>query len=221
MDYKPTPNLRRFFALQCAHLRRLKNKTTAGASCALASPRVYRMVGFAMRPSEQTLLSSARNVAETATDLCMGRTTVFREQSQLTALISDGASMVAEIGRSMTAALNQGNAVVCIATGTHRRLFEQQLKVRGIDVVGALMREQLVCINALDALTKIMVDGEPDVIRFAEVIGAPVDRVATRYPHVLIFGELDLLLHAGVSGARKLDELFACFVGLALCSFVA
>ena len=145
-------------------------------------------------------------------DRRMGRTTVFREQSQLTALLSDGASMVEEIGRSMTAALNQGNAVVCIATGTHRRLFEQQLKVRGIDVVGALVREQLVCINALDTLMRIMVNGEPDVIRFAEVVGAPLDRAANRYPRVQIFSELDLLPHSGVSGALELDRLLACLV---------
>src|SRR4030095_3941635 len=109
----------------------------------------------------------------------MGRATVFREESQPTAPHSDGASMVAENGRRMAAALNHENAVVGIATGSQRRLFEQQLKIRGIDVVGALMREQLVCLNALDALTKIMVDGAPDVIRFAAVIGASIDRRAT------------------------------------------
>jgi hypothetical protein len=142
----------------------------------------------------------------------MGRITVFREELQPIPR-SDDASMIVEIGRSMTASLIQGNAVVCVATGTHRRLLEQQLKVSGVDVVAALMREQLICLNALDTLTKIMVDGEPDVIRFAEVIGAPVDRAAARYPRVLIFGELDLVLRSNVAGAAlKLDELWASFV---------
>ena len=144
----------------------------------------------------------------------MGRTIVFREQSQLTAAHSDGASRVAEIGSSMSATLKQGNAVVCVATGTQRRLIEQQLTIRGIDVVGALMREQLVCLNALESLTRIMIDGELDVIRFAEVIGASIDRAATRYPRVLIFGELDLLLHSSgnVCGAKNLSELWTSFV---------
>lgn len=165
-----------------------------------------------MSGTEQTVLSSAPILAKTATTAAMGRATVFREESQLTTAHSDRASIVEEIGRSMAAALNHGNAVVCIATGSQRRLFEQQLKIRGIDVVGALMREQLVCLNAFDTLTKIMVDDVPDVIRFAEVIGATVDRAAVRYPGVLLFGELASLLRSNASGAMKLDALWESFV---------
>ncbi len=143
----------------------------------------------------------------------MGRITAFGELQPTPACSDDAASLVAEVGRSMIASLKQGNAVVCIATGTHRRLLVQHLEVNGVDVVSALMREQLVCLNALDTLTKIMVDGELDVIRFAEVIGAPVDRAATRYPRVLIFGELDLVLRANVAGAAiKLDKLWWSFL---------
>lgn len=163
-------------------------------------------------PSEQTALSDAPNVAETASDSAMGRVTAFREETSPLPPRGNDPLMIAQIGRCMTASLNQGDAVVCIATGTHRRLFEQQLTIRGIDVIGALMREQLVYLNALDTLTKIMVDGQPDVIRFAEVIGASVDRAATRYPRVLIFGELDLLLCSNASGSLKLVELWASFV---------
>src|SRR4030095_771056 len=105
----------------------------------------------------------------------------------------DAPAGVAESSHSMAIALRQGNAVVSIATGTLRRLYEQQLQVRGIDVVAALVGDQLVCLNALDTLTKVMVDGEPDVIRFAEVIGAPLHRAASRFPRVMIFGDLDLL----------------------------
>jgi hypothetical protein len=167
-----------------------------------------------MRPSEQTVLANARNLAETAMDAAMGRATVFRDESQLITAASGDPSMVEEIGRSMSVALNRGNAVVCIATSTHRRLFEQQLKVRGVDVIGALMREQLVCLNALDTLTRIMFDGVPDVVRFAEVIGASVDRTAVRYPRVLLFAELDRLLRSGgnVYGAKALDELWISFL---------
>ena len=83
-------------------------------------------------------------VTETATD--------SRDDPQPYPLPDYDAWVIAEIGRSMASSLNQGNAVVCIASGTHRRQIEQQLKIRGIDVVGALMREQLVCLNALETL---------------------------------------------------------------------
>jgi hypothetical protein len=86
------------------------------------------------------------------------------------------------------------------------------MKIRGIDIVGALMREELVCLNALDTLTKIMVDGVPDVIRFAELIGAAVDRTVVRYPRVLLFGEFASLQRSNHRSALKLDALWESFV---------
>lgn len=142
----------------------------------------------------------------------MGLMTTVREESSIAAADSAGDSMVTEIGRSMTTALKEGNAVVCIATGTRRRRIEQQLKVGGIDVVAVLMREQLVCLNALHALSTIIVDGVPDVIRFAEVIGASVDRAAARYPRVLLFGEFAGLPRSSAAGAVQLDALWESLV---------
>jgi hypothetical protein len=135
----------------------------------------------------------------------MSQTTVFQQDSDCT-------SMVAEIGRIMSATLNQGGAVVCIATRAQRRLFERQMKIRGVDVVSALMRGQLVCLNALDTLTKIMVDGLLDVIRFAEVVGARVDRAAVRYPRVLMFGDFSGLRRADAANVVELDALWQALV---------
>jgi hypothetical protein len=103
---------------------------------------------------------------------------------------NDDAGPIAKMGRAMYAALDQGNAVMCIATGTHRRLLERQLTIHGIDVLAALVREQLVAVNARETLSKILIEGVPNVTRFTEVIGALVDRTTVRYPRVLIFGEL-------------------------------
>ncbi len=86
------------------------------------------------------------------------------------------------------------------------------MSIRGVDVVGALMRGQLVCLNALDTLTKIVVDGLLDVIRFAEVVGATVDRVAVRYPRVLMFGDFSGLQHANAASVAELDALWQALV---------
>ncbi len=144
----------------------------------------------------------------------MNARTVFRNETQVTSRDGDDALMTYQIGATMSTTLLQGDAVVCFVTGSRRRRLEDQLIVRGIDVVGALMREQLVCVNALDTLMKVNVDGVPDVIRFAELIGAVLDRAATRYPHVLTFSEL-----ASVScksgdepGALALEALWTSFV---------
>jgi hypothetical protein len=108
----------------------------------------------------------------------------------MTRLPNDDAGPIANMGRAMCAALDQGNAVMCIATGTHRQLLERQLTSHGIDVLAALVREQLVALNARETLSRILIEGVPDVTRFTEVIGALVDRTTVRYPRVSIFGEL-------------------------------
>jgi len=126
----------------------------------------------------------------------------------------DGATLLDEIGRAMCTELDKGNAVVSIATGTHRRLLEKQLTVHGINVVAALSKGQYVPLNARDALSAIIVDGVLDVIRFAEVVGAPIDHTATNYRRVLIFGELIPLMQGEGKhvGADALDNLWRSFV---------
>jgi hypothetical protein len=140
----------------------------------------------------------------------MNARTVFREETPVTPLDGDDALMIYEIGKSLCTALKYGDAVVCVASGSRRRRLEVHMTAFGIDVVGALMREQLVCLNALDTLMKVIVNDVPDVVRFAEVIGAVVDRVATRYPRVLTFSQLPEYRH--VSGALELETLLTSFL---------
>ena len=131
-----------------------------------------------------------------------------------TAQFCDDATLLDEIGSAMCDELHKGNAVVSIATGTHRRLLEKQLTVHGINVLVALSKGQYVPLNALEALSTIIVDGVPDVIRFAEVVGAVADRAAADYRRVLIFGELVPLMHADWKhpGAHALETLWRSFV---------
>ena len=126
----------------------------------------------------------------------------------------DDATLIAEIGGVMCAELDKGNAVVSIAIGTHRRLLERQLTVHGINVVAALNTGRYVSLNALDVLSTIMVDGVPDVVRFAEVVGAPIDRAAAQYRRVMIFGELVPLMRADGkhAGTVELENLWRSFV---------
>ena len=125
----------------------------------------------------------------------------------------DEAALLAEAASAMRAELNKGNAVVSIATGTHRRLLEQQLTVHGINVVAVLSKGQYVPLNALEVLSTMVVDGVPDVIRFAEVVGAVADRTAVNHRRVLLFGELVPLLHADGqhAGADALETLWRSF----------
>ncbi len=126
----------------------------------------------------------------------------------------DDATLIAEIGSAMCSELDTGNAVVSIVSGTHRRLLEKHLTMQGINVIAVLAKGQYVSLNALDALSTIIVDGLPDVSRFAQQVGALVDRTAARFRRVLIFGELVPLMHADGkhAGAAELDKLWRSFI---------
>ena len=129
----------------------------------------------------------------------------------------DDATMLHEIGSAMCTELDKGNAVVSIATGTHRRVLEKQLTLHGINLIAALSKGRYVCLNALDALSNITIEGVPDVIRFAEGVGAILDRNANSYRRVLVFGELVPLMHAegNHAGAVELENVVAVLRRLA------
>jgi hypothetical protein len=136
------------------------------------------------------------------------------QDSVLPAQFCDDSTLLEEIGIAMCTELDKGNAVVSIATGTHRRLLEKQLTVHGLNIIAALSKGQYVSLNARETLSTIIVDGVPDVIRYAELVGALVDRTATRFRRVLIFAELVPLMHADGkhSGAVELEALWRSFV---------
>jgi len=123
---------------------------------------------------------------------------------------SHDAGRITRMGDAMCAALDQGDAVMCIATGTQRRLLERQLTIHGVDVLAALVTDQFVALNARETLSKILFEGVLDVIRFTEAIGALVDRTTVRYPRVVMFGELVRLERARGEHAVaiKLDSLW-------------
>lgn len=125
----------------------------------------------------------------------------------------DDSGLITPIGRAMCVALDAGYAVLCITTGAHRRLLEEHLTTRGIDVTAPSMGERIVFLDAADTLAKITVDGLTDVVRFAEVIGALVDSLCSRFPRLWIFGELVALMRANGNqfGALKLERLWTSF----------
>ena len=62
-------------------------------------------------------------------------------QDRVPTQFDDGAELISEVGAAMCTALDQGNAVVLIAIGTHRQLLETELSVRGIDTSRRWVRD--------------------------------------------------------------------------------
>jgi len=126
----------------------------------------------------------------------------------------DDSALVAQIGRAMCVALDQGHAAICIATQSHRQLLEKQLQERGIDLSVARAVEQYVHLDAAQTISRIIVDGKPDTVRFAEVVGSLVDRLCARHTRVWMFGEMVSLLCAdgNQAGALALEKLWTSFI---------
>lgn len=108
------------------------------------------------------------------------------------------------------AGLSVGDGVVIVATTIHRKRLEDLLSARGIDMVMAKAAGQYVALDAAETLSLFMIDGLPDSLRFAEVIGAIIRRAGEGRSHVRIFGEMVALLweEGNYDGAIKLESLW-------------
>ena len=122
--------------------------------------------------------------------------------------------LISQVGHAMWVALDQGAAVVCVATGMHRWRLERYLIVRGVDIEEARAANQLVCLDAPAILERVTTKGVPDAARFIDVVGAVIDQAAARFPLVWVFGELVALLCADGhhSGALELERMWTSFM---------
>ena len=107
---------------------------------------------------------------------------------------SDGYLMDA-VAAFAAPAITDGDGFVMVVTETHRRGIEKRLAARGVDVAGAIDSGILVPLDAAQALSRIVFEGEPHPARFADVVGRLVARMSEggrRCPRA--FGEMVALL---------------------------
>ena len=122
------------------------------------------------------------------------------------------AYLVNQVTGFIRAGLQAGDAVIVIATKPHHHDLERRLRV---DVSRAAAQrpgaEPYVALDAVDTLSKFLVDGRPDERRFTELIG-PIVKRATDYGNgrVRVFGEMVGLLSANGQheAAIRLEELW-------------
>jgi signal transduction histidine kinase/CheY-like chemotaxis protein len=106
--------------------------------------------------------------------------------------------------------LSTGDACIVVANGAHRLGLEEKLQASGLDVAAARARGQYVSLDAAETLSKLMVDGQPEPGRFADIVGGIITRAAEGGRRVRIFGEMVALLWAEGSydAAIRLEELW-------------
>lgn len=106
--------------------------------------------------------------------------------------------------------LGAGDACVVVATKAHREELDEQLRARGLDLSAARDAGLYLSLDAAETLSRFLVDGSPEPLRFAEVIGGIISRAAEGGSRVRIFGEMVELLRAegNFDGALRLEQLW-------------
>ncbi len=69
------------------------------------------------------------------------------------------------------AALKVGNAVIVVATESHRDRLLPRLQAHGLDIGAAIEQGRYISLDAADTLSTFMVNDQPDPVRFSKVAG--------------------------------------------------
>ena len=113
---------------------------------------------------------------------------------------SDDASLLDDITQFIGTALRAGNAAIVVATESHRNSLLPRLRACGLDTAAAIEQGRYISLDAADTLTKFLLNGMPDPVRFLRLFG---DLIATaaeaakgEQTRVAVFGECVHLLWA-------------------------
>jgi signal transduction histidine kinase len=126
----------------------------------------------------------------------------------------DDAFLLDELSRSIGSALGAGDSAIVIATREHREGLARRLEARGLDITRAAGEGRYVALDAAETLSKFMVEGWPDAVRFTDLIGGVVARATaaanSEHSRVAAFGEMVALLWAEgkTEAALKLEHLW-------------
>lgn len=114
------------------------------------------------------------------------------------------------VGDYLSSAVMTGKVAVVIATEAHRRAFETEMAVAGVDTAQAQRDGSIYWLDASDVLSAFVREGEVDPARFQEVVGSVMRKLAGTGREVRAYGEMVALLwDAGhVLGAIELEKLW-------------
>lgn len=122
----------------------------------------------------------------------------------------DDDALARNVGRYLADGCRRGDALLVIATPSHRQAFARQLRKEGVDAIEAAQEGRLVFLDAGTVLERIIVGGQPDWASFDSVVGGAVReaRVRAGQARLRAFGELVALLWTSgqVSQAMQVEE---------------
>jgi hypothetical protein len=110
----------------------------------------------------------------------------------------DDGAFLDGLGEYAGSALGTGGACIVIATKSHREALAERLEAWGIDLALAARQHRYLSLDAIELLSKFMVDGSPDELLFDTVIEPLFQHVRTGSQHresaPFVFGEMVALL---------------------------
>ena len=113
---------------------------------------------------------------------------------------SDQRAFLEIVTQLIGTALDIGNAVIVVATESHRDSLLSRLEARGLDIGGAVNQGRYVALDAAEVLYAFMHNGMPDPVLFMRAFGNLISTAAkvakVGHPRVAIFGECVHLLWA-------------------------
>lgn len=141
----------------------------------------------------------------------------------------DEASFIESFACFIEKALRAGNPVVLIVSESHRRCLLNELQGRGLDIAAAVREGRYIALDAKETLAAYMVDGWPDLTRFANVARSVVNEAKIaklKHSKVAVCGEgtAMLLAEGNAEAAIEVEHLWDDFVrqfGLqVLCGYI-
>jgi DNA-binding NarL/FixJ family response regulator len=127
---------------------------------------------------------------------------------------SDDVSFLVSLTSFIEAALRAGNAVIVVATESHRNSLLQRLQAHRVDVSSAIEQGRFIHLDAAETLSTFMESGGPNRERFLSALGPLIrnaEAAAQATPkRVVLFGEMVALLCAegNINAAIKLEQLW-------------
>lgn len=127
---------------------------------------------------------------------------------------SDDASFLAGFTRFIEAALKAGNAVIVVATESHRNSLLQRLQARGLNIDAAIEQGTYISLDTTDTLSSFMVNDLPDPVRFqksaSDLMMSAAKAAKGKRPRVAACGECApvLLAQGKADAAIRLEHLW-------------
>ena len=132
--------------------------------------------------------------------------------AHLVQFCSDNQTLLKNVIGYLGTGLNQGDALLIIASAERNAAFVQGLRESGADPEAAMRERRLLFADAEQTLKRFMVDGQPDWSRFQRTIGTLIREVEPRPGHAGLraYGEMvGILWKAGrLSSAIRVEQFW-------------